>query len=672
MERDRANLPPNCERWMWIELIGFDRDRPDYNVPAFLDNAGFVPQGLSILLTPPDFVHTHLGLDREVVLPPDYCSYGGKPYNAERERQPWTNHDFRGLVQELQRHGIKVFFSLFNMFISEVDGAVYRSPWCDSHPELMEFMRDGQAASCLNPLKRFASGAYYEDVFAAKLGTVVQDYGFDGFHIADGYSCPRLPIWMADYSDDMVEQFVAMMDVALPGSLAGPAVTPEQVQARADCIWGSFRHEWCEFYARRFESLFAKICTTLHDLGRETAYNNAWTRDPFEAYDRYGVDYRRVARAGVDRFFMETVGAGVSIGAESGYPADPRFDFNFMLAYTKACLPDMPLLPLNCTGDTTENWDVLNHAPAVSEREIYTLGHTFVQDQQGFQHASTGPFICLADGINHLQWQWLRENWVTAYEAAPGETLGATVVWSEAALDAEIEDYPRSRALSRQKIAAELQKRNAPLHVVLSSRDLSAARGCLLVPRPELLAAAELAQVMAYRGGPVMTIGRQEAVLPEADLTFAEGPGPDQLVCRVYNAGANLPTPEVTPVLPTDLPEEMPNPPNYLHDLYFRPVSAEFLQAAADLLIALTPVPKVVGEAPDLRVLAFAPTPGTIRLLVGNEAHIYVLGRVDVGREVKAVRIASHFPGKPIYPDGQYVDVRVPPRGMIVLDLTLA
>ena len=119
-------------------------------------------------------------------------------------------------------------------------------------------------------------------------------------------------------------------------------------------------------------------------------------------------------------------------------------------------------------GDTTENWDVLNHAPPVSEREIATLGHVFLQDAEGFRHASAGPLVCLADGITPPV-ALARENWQAAYERRPGRVLGATVVWSEAALEAEIADYPLRHVLTRHKIASELQRRGGPLQVVAPS-----------------------------------------------------------------------------------------------------------------------------------------------------------------------------------------------------------
>ncbi|MEN6644162.1 MAG: hypothetical protein ABFE08_17120 [Armatimonadia bacterium] len=672
-----SEIKPNCERWMWIELIGFDSEAADYGVAAFLDNSGFVPEGLSLFVYSPDFVHTHDGLEQEVAFPPDYCSYAGRPYNLDRQRQQWTNWQLKGLVEGLQRRGIKVFFCVFNTFVSLVDGELYRSPWSSEHPELCEERADGAASHCLNPLKRFADGSYYEDFYAERVAAVMLDYGFDGYHGGDGFSSPRQPIWVADYSDDMVEQFVAMMGVELPFAARSAGVSPAAREERADHIWRNLRHEWCEFYARRFGEFWGRICRALHDMGREVVLNNAWTQEPFGALYRYGVDYRRLVKAGVDGFVAETVGAGGSIGAESGIRIDQRHDLNFAPAFMKACLPETPVLCLNGTGDTTENWDVLNHAPAVSEREIYTLGHMYVVappegpsfSRPTLQHASAGPLVCLADGITREQWKWLRENWQVAYEAQPTRPLGATVVWSEAALEAGFEDYMEHRNLTPHKIAGQLQKRGAPLQVVANVRDLGEVSGCLLVPRPELLAQEELAAVMAYDRGPVVMIGRQGA-MPNGVETFAEGEGAEQLACGVLGGG-EMKLPVIDAVDEESLPEDMPEPGNYLYELYLRPVSDDFLQACVDVLTELTQAPVVMSKREDLRVLALETGEKTVRLMVGNEAHFYVLDKVDMRREVAGVRIAGHFPGKPIYPQGQYLDVRVPPRGMIALDVDL-
>jgi len=641
---------------MWIELIGFDNEEPDYRVDAFLDNAGFVPEVISFLLTCPDILHTHEGMEREAVLSPELCARAGRSHNVERQRQAWTNWQFKGLVRELQRRGVKVYLSTMNAFTDTVDGRRHPSKWCSGHPELWETRYVGEQVRCINPLKRFADGSLYEDFFVAKLREVMADYGFDGFHAADGIAGPRRPIWVSDYSDDMVEQFVAMMG---PGGHQEPRLDlncdgdHERSEARAQHIWAHRRREWCSFYARRFEGFFTKICRAAHEMGKQVVANNVWTQDPFQAFYRYGVDYRGLVRAGVDAFLLETVGAGNEIGAE-GIPVELRFELNQVVLFTKACLPRVPLLCLNGTGDTTENWDVLNHAPAVCEREHYTLGSLFLQDRQGFHHASAGPFVCLADGINSHQWRWMAHNWQVAYAKLPTRVLGATIVWSEAALTAELDDYLAYRTPPRHKLCANLMARGAPVLSILNIRDLEVAQGCLLVPRPELLPEEERRRVLAYDRGPVVTLGRDSAGLS----------------CRVYSHGTE--TQAFSTPLPDELPDEMPEPRNYLYSIYSQPVDDAFMKTCAKLLIELAGAPVVVNDVPHARLLAYETEPGWVRLLIGNEAHYYVQPQVDLHREIEEVRVASHFPGKPILPQGTTLATRVPPRGMVVLDVRVS
>ena len=72
---------------MLVELIGFDNEKKDLNVAAFLDQVGFVPHGISLLLWDSDFVHSHCGLSEDGLLGEKQCSYGAHPYNEERQRQ---------------------------------------------------------------------------------------------------------------------------------------------------------------------------------------------------------------------------------------------------------------------------------------------------------------------------------------------------------------------------------------------------------------------------------------------------------------------------------------------------------------------------------------------------------------------------------------------------------
>ncbi|NCO34626.1 MAG: hypothetical protein AUJ92_15465 [Armatimonadetes bacterium CG2_30_59_28] len=203
----------NFDRWLWIELIGFDNELEDFGVEAFMDNAGFVPDAASLLLFNPDFVHNHAGMEQARALPFDCCSYGGHPYNEQRTRQEWSSHQLRGLVRELQQRGVKVYVSVFDGFVTQ--------HWIANHPEVLHVRKNGQQLASVCPWKRLSDGSFYEDFFVEQLLRVMRDYGFDGYHGADGYSHPRIPVYDGDFSDDMVGQFGDTTGISLPDDLRG-------------------------------------------------------------------------------------------------------------------------------------------------------------------------------------------------------------------------------------------------------------------------------------------------------------------------------------------------------------------------------------------------------------------------------------------------------------------
>ncbi len=86
---DHAERPH--ERWIWTELIGFDNEQPDQGVGEYVDNAGFTPHGICLMLTSPDFVLSHEDVGEEITLAEDFCSRDGHEFNPHRERQAWTN-----------------------------------------------------------------------------------------------------------------------------------------------------------------------------------------------------------------------------------------------------------------------------------------------------------------------------------------------------------------------------------------------------------------------------------------------------------------------------------------------------------------------------------------------------------------------------------------------------
>ena len=655
------------ETWLWIELIGFDNEQPDYGVGEYLDRAGFFPDAVSLFVFNPDFVHTHDGVGEDRLFPFDYSSYGGHPCSYERERQQWTRFQLLGLVRELQARGIAVYFSVFDIFVTD--------EWIGRHPELLHVTSEGQRIGSVCPWKRLADGTWYEDFFASQVARVLADYGFDGYHQADGYCHPRLTIYQGDFSDDMIDQFVADAGVALPEELAAPSGDAAEVVARrAEYIWRHLRRPWIAFYSRRITRFCRKVAEAVHSVGKKVVLNQALTREPFQALYRYGVDYRAIADAGADGFILETVAPGVSLGGEHGAEAHPHFDFLAMTLLMKACLPDRPLRCLNNTHDVNEQWDVLRHGPQLLEREILSNASLFMWTRSGLRRCSEGPLVCLADGLQAHEWAWLRQWWGLGFSVILRRLLAATLLWSDAALDAQLDDYLLTRRFTTHKLLYELMSRGAPVAAVAPMEDLDAVTGPLLVLNPHLLPEAELAQAAGYEGGPLIVIGPKTRSLPPADIEFGDVHPPGQLWCAVFRAPqkreVSVP-PDEPEVFPED-PMAVPDPVHYFRELYFRKVSDGFLQACADLIAECAGAPRVLHRPDVIRVLALELADHTFRLLITNHSHYYVPTAIDLGGPIQDARVATAFPAGPPAVSGSALSVRVPPQGIVAVDVELA
>ncbi|NCP32532.1 MAG: hypothetical protein COZ06_20615 [Armatimonadetes bacterium CG_4_10_14_3_um_filter_66_18] len=648
-------------------MIGFDNELPDFGVGAYLRNAGFTPDAVSLFVFNPDFVHTHDGGGDDRPLPFDCGSYGGHPTSYERSRQNWTRSQLLGLVRELQGHGVAVFFSIFDIFASD--------PWIGGHSEILNLLHDGTRSRSISPFKHLSDGTLYEDFFVRQLAAVLGDYGFDGYHQADGYCHPRYSLDKADYSADMAGQFTAHTGAALPDEI-GPEQGDEAavVTRRAAWIWRSVRGEWIRFHADRMVQFCEKVIQAAHGEGKRVVLNNALTRDPFQALYRHGVDYQRIAAAGADGFIVETVAPGVILGGESGQEADPHHDFQAMLLLIAAALPDRKLWCLNNAHDVNEQWDVLLHGPTLLEREIYCETSLFHRKGDGtLRRCVTGPLVCLADGIRAHEWQWLQRWWGLGYGAVPRGIVGATLVWSDAALANQLDDYLTTRRFSTHKLLYELMARGAPVHSVVGVADVAAAKGPLVVLNPHLFPRQELESVLAYEHGSVVLVGDLPEHLPEPALRFADCHEPGNLSCAVYGETSpyEFAIEDETEDIPPDL-TDLPEPPYYFRELYFRKVSDSFLKACAGLLAQVSGQVKISYRADVITVRALDMGPTSLRLLVGNDSHYYAITELDVQRTLKSVRVATAFPGTlPPLSDTRICNLRVPGKGMVVLDVEL-
>lgn len=640
----------DCERWIWIELIGFDNTKPDCGAQEYLDKLGFIPDAISYLITSPDIIHHHESLQTEKYFPPDYCSYVGHPRSAERARQVWTNHQLRTLNRALQARGIKVYLATFLFYLDNK----FHEEWVNDFPELLETRRDGVAIGSLQPLKRFADGGYYEDFFIPRLLRVMQDYEFDGWHAADGWGPARLPLSEAEYSDDMFDQFVKHSQIGVPAEIDLQCDGSQtKMESRADWIWKNHRREWISFYTDRWTAFHQKQAVALHAIGKQVVINSAWTRDPFEAIYRYGIDYQKIIAAGVDGIVTESASGASDMEAQDGFRL---YNYTAALLLIKAFVPRTKLLFLNGVKDITEQWDLIHHAPTVYESEMMTLSNIYFQNDSGsLERCADGFVVCLGDSIREDEWKWLREQWDLAFDGNLGQLAGATLVWSDDAFQNEINHFMEHRNVTTHSLLYKLMEQGAQVHSALRIENIKSASGTLLVLNAHLFSEEELAKVLSYQHGSVIMIS--------AD---SEG----KVECRVRRSHSQvLETVDATIAISNI--EEVVEPITFLNNLPMQEIPPEFIASCAAHINSISGAPTVSSGENCIQLQALRLSDYKLRLIIRNSRLSYCRPQIDVHQQIDSVEILTTFPCTEIEPQGSRFSIKVPGRGVAVVDVIL-
>jgi len=676
------------ERWIWVELIGFDVTQPDQGVQQYLDDAGFVPDVICLLLASPDFVLSHEDHAGEVTLPPDFCSRDGHDFGRDRQRQVWTNLQLKQLIANLQARGVRVFLTVFTAWYRNQ----YHHEWLADHPETFMVFRELGVGYALNALSRLADGTYFEDTWAEKLVQCLRYYGLDGWQGADGWGPLNGPIYCVDFSDDTIAQFADYCRAgacrqALSPSKGTPPLPDEvtapwgddlaRLDARADWIWRHARREWITFWSDRWAAFWRKIMAALHAAGKEAVINSSWGRAPFEALYRYGIDYQKIAAAGVDGMIVETVAAGLSLDPRPS-AADParHFDFLSMLMLIRADVPDLRLIFLHNAHDICEEWDILRHAPAVLEKEIWSLANVWhVQSPRrrvcpqtrtsGFgdepayatshlRPAADGFLVCLGDGLLPEEWTWLRRKWEASFDEPPRRVVGATLVWSDAVMQREVEDFTMTRRPLAHRLLFELMALGAPVGATVRIEDLAAATGPLLVLNAHLLPEAQWQALLAYDAGPVLAVAGQAS--PHEGERRELRPG---FISLTFPA----------PPLLADMAGLLDSRGYWDHMVQRMPAQA-FLQQCADELWQMV-MPGVTFPADEVSLNMAELPDGRLRIAIKSRLWLYCKPEIDLGREIERLEVVSEFPLVRIRPNGSKFSVRIPPRGIVVVDATL-
>ncbi|MCC7493180.1 MAG: hypothetical protein IT204_12560 [Fimbriimonadaceae bacterium] len=657
------------ERWIWTELIGFDATGADAGVGEYLAAAGFTPDAVCLLLTSPDFVLSHVDRAEEFALAPDYCSRDGHEFGRQRQRQVWTNRGLQQLVRELQARGVQVYLTVFTAHYRDQ----FHHEWISDHLEVRAVYADCGPAHCLCALARLADGSYFEDYWVAQLRRVLDYYGFDGWHGADGWGPLGGPLWRVSLSDDLLGQFrdwlLARGDAAVEPELQAVCgdVQPA-VAARGRWLWQHRRSDWIAFWSDRWTQFWQKVLTALHSDGKRAVINSSWGRAPVESLYRYGVDYRRIAAAGVDGIVVETAAAGLWLERECQRESLP-FDFISGLLLIRADVPQTKLIFLHNVHDICEQWDALRHTPALLERDIDSLANQFLVTPDGPRPAADGLLVCLGDGLLPREWAWLRERWEQSFGPLPTAVDGVTLLWSDAAREAEPAAFTASRLPLAHRLLFELQTLGAPVHSAVRSEHLDAHAGPLLVLHGDLLPAAERAAVLA-RTAPLLVLGRDLRAWPPAALTIRDTMPVEPLECRVY--GAQPPAPAALPATPSGdhwLADLLS-----IHDDWYywthlqqRLPSPSFLTAVASLLQHLAAGPRASTCGDDVTLLTQRQADGWQRLAIRSKRDWYVQPTIDYGAPIAELRVVTEFPLVRVRPQGSQFTVRIPPQGVVVV-----
>ena len=494
----------NHEFWVWTELLAFDNSQKDFGVAEWLERVGQAPDGIALMLSHQDIVIFHPGMDTEYTLSPEYCSRNAHERNAFRHRQDWTNYQLRDLIAELHRHGILVFVSLF----FQSHNNQFHKEWVLQFPHPL-------------PCDIDDDGRDFADVFAEKLQPMTVDYGFDGFHGADGLMSGGWEmVGDSPYiRQKMFEKFI--------GSICGMQAVPEQFRviddmdldarhARSKWIWETYPRQWQKFMTRRWTEFEMRAAEALHAVGKKIMLNSCEAKSIFEAGFYFGFDTRGFAEAKVDYILVESVATSCNLiyGTED-YPQRAHQIYSCVQELT-AALPDLKVITMTGVCDPVESFNSIRHAPNMLERDIYFCANQCVITEEGEKRCADGMLVCLGDSLKKQEWRSLVEYVRQAADFPIAKSEGYAWLYSDAVQDAMPDSFMKHGTIAPYLQTTELTFRGVMLPAICRSEFLHLLKGRpLFVPDFDLLSAEEWEKIKQRSGLTVLTGNLQGAELPQ-------------------------------------------------------------------------------------------------------------------------------------------------------------
>ena len=625
------------DRWYWVELIGFDNTSPDFGVSTYLSRNQSTT-GVSLLFAHIDFLFAQ----ENEALAPTACSYGGHEYNRERRRQNWTKTQLKGLVRELRSRGVKVLFSCFDMTDSITD------------PAWLCYGRKGKPQRLVYVLKQLENGTV-GDVVIEKLRAVLDEYGFDGLQLGDGLSSNRLSIENGDFS----ASFCRQSGIRIPGELMGEDA--DSYAARRAWILKHKRVEWTRFIADGWADFYEKL---YNGVAKPILFNSTWTRGPFEALYRYGLDY---GRCQIDRslaVMVEENSATRAItapedegGVEFSLAQRDRFPYEYALMQQQiklhtGGLAQISLMPIS---DTMEQWDALRHCPTELTRAIVRRYNNFVWQNGEFIPCCDAPHYCLADGVPAEDWKWLAKQ--EGYRLPSVDFAeGFVGVYNPDALWRDVAQFCKKRhyfgaALEEELICAGL---HVGAQVSLADvADFDRAK-CLLVTDLDAYTPAQK-QMLAKCDLPVLVVGEDVDIPGVQSVARYDG---KYLSVALFWAPV---VPKFEDLAP--LERALRATPSKHGEIWTEPLSHR--RVCAEFFVELA---KICNEAfdldraaPDVKLASYR-CAGEKYVMLSNDRHTYYLPTVTTAAPVKGAVALMKDKGYAVRCKGNTFSVRIPPR----------
>lgn len=653
------------EFWIWTELLAFDNTQADLGVGEYLQKVGICPDGIALMIGHPDFVYMYNGMAEEYPLLKACCSRHGHERNTLRHRQDWTNFQLRELVARLQRAGTRVFLSLFNQYLGnrlheEWSSQFHEPLFCDVFPD----------------------GRDFTDFFIENLRKVMLDYGFDGWHGADGTAGDRrISVCCQMIRQELFGRFMEYAGLELSAVPEEYRVIDnhdyEARQKRSAWIWANHRRAWQDFISGRWTKFQIEVTEMLHGIGRLHMQNSCWAKSAFETWFYFGMDTRDLRKAGIDYLLLESVATSASL--IYGTKEHPCRDHEIFSCEEElaAALPGVKVISMAGVCDPVESFNSLRHAPNMLERDIYCCANQSILTKDGEKRCANGMLVCLGDNLRAEDWQKLRGYFEQAYGFACHGSEGYVWLYCDEIYDRLRDAYPQYGTLSPYRQVSELALRAVMLPCVCRAENLSAAEGRpLLVPDYELLPEDVYRQVIARKGVTVLMGDVSCGRLPAGAVVAVETETLNgyKLGMVILNGKASTETKKVAAVLQHfDMDEQF----DYVGDsIPYMQVNPDFWNACAERMRQEVFHP---FTGPGFALIQHV-AGGCRRIAIGSECDRYFIPEFTfervAGQEIRLV--SDYVCTDPVITEqgklsgsnarGVYNHIYVPPRGVFVFE----